>query len=146
MHLLVSVANATEAVSALDGGADLIDAKNPTAGALGAVTLDVLRAICGAVGDARPVTAALGDAADQRTVARDAHAFATAGAALVKVGFAGVTDPDRAATLGAAAVRAASLGGAGVVLVAYADAARVGSLDPRALVAVATAAGARGVL
>ena len=146
MQLLVSVANASEASAALAGGADVIDAKNPTAGALGAVSLPVLREIRAAVGDARPVTAALGDAADEHTVASDAHAFAAAGAALVKVGFAGVADAAQARTLGAAAVRGAAAGGARVILVAYADAALVGSLDAAMLVAVAVAAGARGVL
>lgn len=146
MQLLVSVATATEASDALDGGADVIDAKDPTAGALGAVSLRTLRQIRAAVGDARPVTAALGDAADPATVAADAAEFATAGAAFVKIGFAGVTDVARATLLGGAAVRGAAAGSAGVILVAYADAALVGSLAPAALVAVAVAAGARGVL
>ena len=157
--LLVSVSCAVDAAAALAGGADIVDAKDPVAGALGAVTLPTFRAIHAAVGGARPVTAALGDATDEPTVEATAGAFAAAGAALVKVGFAGVTDVDRAAALGAAAVRGAARGsaargsaarggalGAGVVLVAYADGDRVGSLDPAALVGVAVAAGARGVL
>ena len=45
MRLLVSVANATEASAALAGGADLIDAKDPLAGALGAVPIAVLAEI-----------------------------------------------------------------------------------------------------
>ena len=45
MRLLVSVASATEASAALAGGADVIDAKNPLAGALGAVSVGVLREI-----------------------------------------------------------------------------------------------------
>jgi len=146
MQLLVSVANAGEASAALDGGADVIDAKDPAAGALGAVSVLVLREIRAAVGDARPVTAALGDAEDETAVEADARAFAAAGAAFVKVGFAGVTGAAHATALGAAAVRGAATGGAGVILVAYADAEQVGSLAPAALVAVAAAVGARGVL
>ena len=146
MQLLVSVADGAEAAAALAGGADVIDAKDPTAGALGAVSLATLREIRAAVGDARAVTAALGDAADESTVEAAAQAFAAAGAAFVKVGFAGVTDAARAAVLGAAAVRGAVAGGSAAVLVAYADAERVGSLAPGALVGVAAAAGARGVL
>jgi uncharacterized protein (UPF0264 family) len=42
MRLLVSVANGDEAAAALAGGADIIDAKDPAAGPLGAVTIDVL--------------------------------------------------------------------------------------------------------
>ncbi len=146
MHLLVSVATAADAAAALAGGADVIDAKDPAAGALGAVSLATLCEIRAAVDGARPLTAALGDAADTGDVGARAFAVAEAGAALVKVGFAGVTDAARAAELGAAAVRGAASGGAGVVLVAYADAARVGSLEPGVLVAVAADAGARGVL
>ena len=42
MRLLVSVMDASEALAALEGGADLIDAKDPLAGALGPVTRAVL--------------------------------------------------------------------------------------------------------
>ena len=45
MQLLVSVTDAIEAAAALDGGADIIDAKDPASGALGAVTVDVFRDI-----------------------------------------------------------------------------------------------------
>ena len=55
MHLLVSVANAGEAAAALAGGADIIDAKDPAAGAMGAVPGHVFREIRGVVGIARPM-------------------------------------------------------------------------------------------
>ncbi|MBM3821162.1 MAG: hypothetical protein FJW14_19395, partial [Acidimicrobiia bacterium] len=61
MRLLVSVADAIDAAAALDGGADIIDAKDPRAGALGAVPLTVFREIHARVGGMRPVSAALGD-------------------------------------------------------------------------------------
>jgi uncharacterized protein (UPF0264 family) len=124
MRLLVSVASAIEASAALAGGADIIDAKDPLAGALGAVPVEVLRAIIAAVGGARPVSAALGEAADEVIIERAARAFTAAGADLVKVGFAGVSS-ERNAALVSAAVRGAATGGggnAGVIAVAYADA------------------------
>ena len=62
MRLLVSVATAADARAAIEGGADIVDAKDPGAGALGAVTLDRLREIRDAVAGARPLTAALGEA------------------------------------------------------------------------------------
>ncbi|MFL5577756.1 MAG: (5-formylfuran-3-yl)methyl phosphate synthase, partial [Gemmatimonadaceae bacterium] len=65
MHLLVSVSSAAEAAAALAGGADLVDAKDPSAGALGAVSDGALRGIVAAVSGARPVSAALGDARDE---------------------------------------------------------------------------------
>src|SRR5688572_26078519 len=88
MRLLVSVSNASEAAAALEGGADLIDAKDPLEGPLGAVSRDQLRGIYGAVAGARPVTAALGDATDERALERAAREFTADGASLVKVGFA----------------------------------------------------------
>ena len=78
MHLLVSVANAEEAAAALAGGADIIDAKNPAAGALGAVPGRVFREIRSVVGMARPVTAALGDASDGIAIERAARVKAVA--------------------------------------------------------------------
>ena len=148
MQLLVSVGSAAEARAALSGGADVIDAKDPRRGALGAVTPRVLRSICTAVRFRRPVSAALGDAVDERAIARETHAAAAAGVAYVKVGFRGVTRPDRALALAAAAARGArATGGATkLVVVAYADALRAGSLSPSALVEIAARAGAAGVL
>jgi uncharacterized protein (UPF0264 family) len=147
MRLLVSVATPDEALAALAGGADVIDAKDPAKGALGAVSLDTLRAIHASCGGARPVTAALGDADDEDAVERAAGAMTAAGAMLVKVGFAGITSTARVTALLAAAVRGMKTHGAGgVVAVAYADADRVGSLAPAALLDAAVAAGAGGVL
>jgi uncharacterized protein (UPF0264 family) len=145
MRLLVSVASAIEASAALTGGADIIDAKDPLAGALGAVPVEVLRAIRAAVGGARPVTAALGNAADEVAIERAARAFTAAGADLVKVGFAGVSS-ERIGALVSAAARGAAAGGggnAGVIAVLYADAEHASSLT--AFLELA-ARGAEGVL
>ena len=149
MRLLVSIASATEAPAAMAGGADVIDAKNPLTGALGAVSPRVLSEIFAAVAGTRPVTAALGDAGDEAAVERDACTFAASGAAFVKVGFAGIASPRRVAALTAAAVRGARAGSDGtasVVAVAYADADRVASLAAGAFVELAARAGAKGVL
>jgi uncharacterized protein (UPF0264 family) len=145
MRLLVSVRNADEASAALEGGADIIDAKEPSSGALGAVALPALRGIVATVGDARLVTAALGDAVHERQIAQTAHAYARGGARLVKVGFSGVSSRPRVAALVAAAGDGAGAH-AGVIATAYADAGLVGSLDPFAIVDAAATAGAAGVL
>jgi uncharacterized protein (UPF0264 family) len=145
MRLLVSVRSAEEAAAAVDGGADLIDAKNPLAGALGAVSLDVLRAIARAVDGERPVTAALGDGFDEASLERLARGYASAGAGMVKVGFAGISMPTRVTALLAAARRGAG-DRANVIAVAYADADRVGSAHPRAILEAAARAGVAGVL
>jgi uncharacterized protein (UPF0264 family) len=147
MHLLVSVTSAADAAAALAGGADLIDAKDPAAGALGAVSIEQFRRIVAAVAGARPVTAALGDAADEPAIEQTARAFAGFGASFVKLGFAGISSTDRVAALITAAVSGARRGsGSRVVAVAYADADRAGSISPLRFVDVAARAGATGVL
>jgi len=146
MQLLISVRSVVEARSALDGGAEIVDAKEPDAGALGAVDLDVFRHVVAAVAGRVPVTAALGDAHDEAPAARAAAAFARAGAAFVKIGFAGVEAAGRVRHLTAAVASEATSHGSSVVAVAYADADLVGSLSALALIDVAARAGARGVL
>jgi (5-formylfuran-3-yl)methyl phosphate synthase len=149
MRLLVSVRSAAEASAAIEGGADIVDAKDPEAGALGAVSLEVLRKIRSAVAARRPVTAAIGDATDESTVERRARDFAAAGARFVKVGFAGIADTSRIVALAAAARRGVLAGAAGraeLVIAAYADADRAATLPPSAFIDIAVSAGARGVL
>jgi uncharacterized protein (UPF0264 family) len=145
MQLLVSVKSVEEAIAALAGGADLIDAKDPAAGALGAVSLDVLRDIHSTVAGLRPVSAALGDAIDEVSIEQSARAYALAGASLVKIGFAGVSGLVRLSALIDAARRGAAAH-AGIIAVAYADADRAASPDPRLIVEAAAHAGAAGVL
>ena len=149
MQLLVSVANATEARDAVAGGADLVDAKNPSSGALGAVSLATLHEIHAAVAGRRAVSAALGDADEEATIERMAFDYAATDVGFVKVGFAGITSAARVEQLIAAAirgVRSADRWRCGVVAVAYADTAGATSVDRMALIAAASAAGATGVL
>jgi uncharacterized protein (UPF0264 family) len=145
MRLLVSVRGPLEARAAVAGGADVVDAKDPALGALGAVRADRLAAIRRAVGAARPVSAALGDARDDASVATAAAAVARLGVAFVKLGLGGVTSDARARRLACVARRAAGAATA-LVLVAYADWRRATSLAPHRLVAVAAEAGAVGLL
>ena len=149
MRLLVSVADVEEAAAALAGGADVVDAKDPHAGALGALPARVLREIRACVGDARPVTAAIGDASDEIAVEAIAHEFASVGATLLKVGFAGIDSASRVSALLDAAIRgaaAATEGLCGIVAVAYADPGCDCGIGVPRLLNTAARAGARGVL
>jgi len=149
MQLLVSVRSAAEAKAAIAGGADVVDAKEPDAGALGAVSIDVLREIAAVVHADVPLSAAIGDASDDAIVERTACAFAAAGVGFVKVGFAGVTSEARVAAFASAAQRGVAAGSGarcGVVLVGYADADPSASVTAAALVEIAARTGARGVL
>jgi (5-formylfuran-3-yl)methyl phosphate synthase len=148
VQLLVSVRDTVEAQAALLGGADVIDAKDPAAGPLGAVSSDALRAIRWTVGAWRPVSAALGDASSETDIEATAHDAACCGPAYVKLGFAGVGEATRVRALLDAAMRGVSAARTrtAVIAVGYADAERVGSVPPLALIAIAHAAGAAGVL
>jgi uncharacterized protein (UPF0264 family) len=68
-RLLVSVRDAAEAKAAFAGGADLIDVKEPSRGALGRADGDVIVAVVRAVAGRVPVSAALGELTDPLTAA-----------------------------------------------------------------------------
>jgi len=67
VQLLVSVRSPQEALAALEGGADIIDVKEPSRGSLGAASLSAIIQITQLVRQARPetwVSAAMGEVAD----------------------------------------------------------------------------------
>jgi uncharacterized protein (UPF0264 family) len=150
MQLLVSVSNAVEGAAALEGGADIIDAKDPAAGSLGPVSLDAFDAIRQCVGDARPLSAALGDPADESDAHHRASAFARSGARFVKVGFLSGRDLGdvhrllTATVSGAADAACGDGAGSSVMAVGYAD--RQAVVTPWQLIDAACRAGATGVL
>lgn len=159
MQLLVSVSNAAEARAAAEGGADIIDAKDPFAGALGAVRPDTMSRIRRAVDPSRLVTAALGDAeinagsptaleTSYEGMEQLARELVARGAQLVKVGFAGGSDPKRVGEIVARLARAcASVDDASrVIAVTYADGLVGQHIDGRRLLSIAAGSGARGVL
>jgi (5-formylfuran-3-yl)methyl phosphate synthase len=123
VRLLVSVVSAAEARGALAGGADIIDVKDPSQGALGAPAPRILSEVVREVADAAPVSVALGDLPDVPPAA------ALAGVAYVKVGLRGAARLDRAAALMSAVADAVGPHTA-VIAATYADAH---TLDPPAL-------------
>lgn len=87
VRILASVRSAEEALFAAAAGADFIDAKEPSNGALGAVSLETLRAIVAAVAGRCPVSSTVGDLPLEVGPLRDAaYARAACGANLIKVG------------------------------------------------------------
>jgi uncharacterized protein (UPF0264 family) len=72
-RLLVSVRSAAEAEAALEGGADLLDVKEPDRGPLGRANEAVVREVVLRMAGRRPVSAALGE------LAREPHPPAVAG-------------------------------------------------------------------
>lgn len=71
-ELLVSVRSVPEALAALEGGAAIVDVKEPARGALGRADDDVIRAIVAAIGGRRPISAALGEWVDRQFEIPDA--------------------------------------------------------------------------
>jgi dihydroneopterin aldolase len=86
--MLASVTGPEEAEIAFRAGADIIDLKDPGAGALGAVCPDTIRDTIKAVSGRRPVSAACGDLPMKPDVIRrTAEEIASTGVSYVKVGF-----------------------------------------------------------
>jgi (5-formylfuran-3-yl)methyl phosphate synthase len=151
LRLLVSVRSAAEVAAALEGGADIIDAKEPSRGSLGAVSSDVLAEIVECVPAEYPLSIALGDLISEAQVEHAISALelsAGAGPLYLKLGFAGVSSFTAIAKL----LRVAVLTGSGkrralgIVAVAYADASTVGTPRPEEIADAAAAAGCAGVL
>ncbi len=86
--MLASVENLAEALCMLEEGADIIDLKAPSLGALGALPVDTAREIASALGGRRPVSATIGDLPmEPQTVLRAVEAMAATGVDYVKIGF-----------------------------------------------------------
>jgi len=85
---LASITDIGEARQALAAGADIIHAKNPHAGALGALPLDTVHAIVDAVGGRTPVSATIGDfpAMAPQAVFHAVSMMAISGVDFVKIG------------------------------------------------------------
>jgi (5-formylfuran-3-yl)methyl phosphate synthase len=118
--LLASVTSAAEAELAMAGGADIIDLKDPQAGALGALPSSVIRDAVQAIAGRRPVSATAGDLPMQpRVVADAAGRIAGLGVDIVKVGFFPGGDPMACI----AALARLATGGTRIVAVLFADTA-----------------------
>lgn len=152
-RLLISVRSAGEIYPAIDGGAEILDVKDPGRGSLGAADPHVVRAARWAAPAATPVTAALGDCLPVRRgeldrLARLAEALAGAGASLLKIGLSGLAPETAVASLHYLTARLAGPGGAPVhvVAVAFADERRPAAIRPADLAGVAASAGIDGVM
>jgi hypothetical protein len=147
----VSVVDAREAAEAAAAGADVIDAKDPSRGALGPVSSGALAAILEACPPGAETSAALGELSEMpagppRGAGTAPAAAARTGPTYVKAGLAGQRDA------GLALRRARQTGldwagcGSKLILVAYADHQRAGAPAPDEVPALALEAGAGGCL
>lgn len=116
--LLASVRNPAEAQLALDGGADIVDLKEPARGALGALPLDVIRAAVALVGGRKPVSATIGDLPMEPRQISDAVArTAATGVDFVKIGVFPNGEPEACID----ALEAQALSGSRLIALLFAD-------------------------
>ncbi len=92
--LLASVRDPGEARIALEGGCDILDLKEPSRGALGAVSLQTMERVVRLVDGRLPVSATIGDLKDSALIGPSARAAAATGVDLVKVGLFPGMSPD----------------------------------------------------
>ena len=149
MQLLISVVNENEAKAAADGGADIVDVKNPREGALGANFPHVIRKVRQCTPLALPVSAAIGDAPDKP----GATALAALGASVcnvqyVKVGLYGTKTTRQAVFMLKEVCRAVREYDSSIKIIAaaYADAHIIGALPALESPFVSIEAGADGCM
>src|SRR3954468_23666355 len=87
--MLASVRSLDEALLAIESGADLIDLKEPSQGALGALDHAAVRICVRAIGGRRPVSATIGDvpSMDPQAVTEAVECMAATGVDFIKIGF-----------------------------------------------------------
>lgn len=149
MKLLISVTSAAEAQAAIQGGADIIDLKNPAEGALGAAAVAALRDVCALLpSNGLVASAALGESSSAPGVlALAAYGAATLGARYVKIGLL-TPVPTEAITLLQLIQASLHLANPECALIAvgYADAAEIRALPWQLLPEVAHAARIKGCM
>jgi (5-formylfuran-3-yl)methyl phosphate synthase len=150
MRLLVSVRSAAEVGAAVAGGADIVDAKEPAAGSLGAVSGRVLREIALSLPAGVPLSIALGEPKD--VAALEAAMAVLHGLtprpsrAYVKIGLSAAGDGAEALLSALVDLASRTPIRPSVVAVAYADYVAAGVPTPGTVAHLAAAAGADGVL
>lgn len=153
---LVSVRNVVEANSAIAGGADVIDVKEPSRGSLGMAGCETIEAIVRAVSSAttgkRPVSAALGETHEWLNIAQLPEL--PAGLTYCKLGLSGLSrESDWTETWLAVrdrfqqhCLREQTESSFGWIAVAYVDGDQTGAPPPEEVVEAAAGTGCAGVL
>lgn len=149
MRLLVSVTSRREALEAIEGGAHIIDVKNPREGSLGANFPRVIRQVREIVPNNLEVSATIGDLPNlPGTASLAALGAAVLGANYVKAGLFGVKASSEAVSLMKEVCRAVKEYDVAskVIATGYADFKKVGCLNPLKLPEIACKVEADGVM
>jgi uncharacterized protein (UPF0264 family) len=145
VKLLISPVDEVEALEAVAGGADIVDVKNQLEGALGANFPWVIKRVRQVTPKTVAVSCTLGDLANlPGTAALAALGAASTGVDYIKASLYGVKTQTEAVFLMRAVVKAAHEQNAlvKVAVAGFADASRVGSVDPLLVPQIAHDAGA----
>jgi (5-formylfuran-3-yl)methyl phosphate synthase len=147
MRLMISVVSVDEARQALQGGAEILDIKNPAEGSLGAQSPGLIREISKLFSAEAKISAAIGDMPNlPGTAALAALGAAACGADYVKVGLYGTRSETDAVKLLREVQRAVSDLHTMVIAALYADYQRACTLNPVYLPRIAAEAGVHGCL
>jgi len=144
MKLLISPINTEEAIAASNGGADIIDVKNPKEGSLGANFPWMIRSVKDAIGSRQPISATIGDFNYKPgTASLAALGAASSGADYVKVGLYDIQTEEQALDMLTNIVRSVKDYDPSKKVVAsgYSDYERINSISPMLLPAIGAKAG-----
>ncbi len=145
MKLLISPKDVGEAREAINGGADIIDVKNPKEGSLGANFPWIIKEIEGITPKDREISAAIGDFPNiPGTASLAALGAAISGADYVKVGLYGLSSKEDAILLASSVVKSVKDYDKGikVVVAGYADFYRINSINPMIIPEIGKKSGA----
>lgn len=145
MLLLISPINQEEAIESIEGGADIVDVKNPKEGSLGANFPWVIKEIKKLTPDDKLLSATLGDVPYKPgTVSLAAMGALVSGADYIKVGLYGTQNYDEALEVMKNVNKTVKDNSDKAIVVAagYADADRVGAVSPWEIPKIAKNSGA----
>ena len=144
-RLLITVCKPVEVEAAIEGGADIIDVKDPRYGSLGPPDYATLCEVVKAVGNRREVSMALGDIKEPTPLLSHAAYVASSMEVLyLKIGLE-TADLQKIKEI-YECVLSGITGDEKVILVGYADYTRIGSINPLLLPRTAYKLGAYGVM
>ncbi len=150
VKVLISPMDSKEAIESIEGGADIIDVKNPAEGSLGASFPWVIREIKNlAVNYGKQVSATIGDMEYKPgTASLAALGAAHSGADYIKIGLFGVKNEEEAYKMLTPVIRSVKEFDKEKKLVAaaYADYYRINSIPPQVLPRVGEKAGVDGIM
>lgn len=149
MKLLISPKDEEEATEAINGGADIIDVKNPKEGSLGANFPWIIKRIKKMTPNDREVSAAIGDFPNiPGTASLAALGAAMSGADYVKVGLYGLNSREDAILLASSVVKSIKDYDTGikVVVAGYADFYRINSVNSTFIPEIGKTSGADFVM